>query len=568
MNTAMSSKQLFFAFIFFIISSFAQGQDYFAALRGKPGNAQYAAACNIYYTTISKLDSANACRALAGLLSFEEQTPELTVAYHVLMGDLYKELYLGKAALTHLQQALKLASASGFSQAQADAYGQLGWVYYNNFNNYLLAFECMLKANNIIQNEIGCSKYLYTNRFLYDLSFMYYDFGNVQRSRALLFESMKYPFTSDVYRIRIYNTLGLTYRNEKRYDSAAAWFEKAIAVARSVKHTAWTGITTGNLGAVYYWQNKHAQAIPMLRTDYELSLAQKQWVSAGNALWMWADVNIKQNNLEEAASQLKAARALHEIQPDLKLHRSCLATLASLYKKQHQYEQAVIYLDSARQLEELVSARNNSIVMSQAEQKVQLETHLADIKLLESESGKQLLLRNSLIVTVLLMLVIAIQFGVRMRLKHKKDQLVLSNARQQLSYYLATLREKNEMIGQFQEEIEHLNTLPEYILQKEKEDISDKLKKYTILTESHWNEFRHLFDKVHKGFFEKLKQKHPDLTPAETRLLSLLKLNLSKKEMAEMLGVSPETIKKTRQRIQHKVALPPDQHLEDLVAGI
>jgi len=45
----------------------------------------------------------------------------------------------------------------------------------------------------------------------------------------------------------------------------------------------------------------------------------------------------------------------------------------------------------------------------------------------------------------------------------------------------------------------------------------------------------------------------------------LMKLNLSRKEIAEMLGVSTDTVRKTRQRIQHKIELPEDQQLEDIV---
>ena len=51
-------------------------------------------------------------------------------------------------------------------------------------------------------------------------------------------------------------------------------------------------------------------------------------------------------------------------------------------------------------------------------------------------------------------------------------------------------------------------------------------------------------------------------------MLSLTRLKLSTKEMASMLGVSADTIKKTRQRLRKKIDLAEDQSLEDIVGYI
>lgn len=85
----------------------------------------------------------------------------------------------------------------------------------------------------------------------------------------------------------------------------------------------------------------------------------------------------------------------------------------------------------------------------------------------------------------------------------------------------------------------------------------------TILTDADWNRFKRLFEKVHEGFLVRLKDRFPDLTPAETRLLALTRLHLSTKEMADMLGVKPHSIKKTRQRLRKKIHLGEEESFED-----
>ena len=87
-------------------------------------------------------------------------------------------------------------------------------------------------------------------------------------------------------------------------------------------------------------------------------------------------------------------------------------------------------------------------------------------------------------------------------------------------------------------------------------------------TISTWNEFKKLFNKVHTGFFLKLRRNFPHLTDTDMRLLSLIKLNLNNKEMANMLGITVEGIKKAKQRLRKKMQLPADTSFEEMLAKI
>jgi DNA-binding CsgD family transcriptional regulator len=85
-----------------------------------------------------------------------------------------------------------------------------------------------------------------------------------------------------------------------------------------------------------------------------------------------------------------------------------------------------------------------------------------------------------------------------------------------------------------------------------------------LLTEDDWSQFRVIFDKVHPGFFNRLREQFYDLTPAETRLMALTHLNLGTREIASMLGVSDQTVYKTRQRLRAKIGMSAEKGLDDL----
>jgi len=76
------------------------------------------------------------------------------------------------------------------------------------------------------------------------------------------------------------------------------------------------------------------------------------------------------------------------------------------------------------------------------------------------------------------------------------------------------------------------------------------------------------FEHVHKDFLNRLKEKQPELTQAEIRLLCLTKLNIATKPMAGILGVSLDTIKKSRHRLRKKLVLSEEDSLDNVVNTI
>ena len=55
------------------------------------------------------------------------------------------------------------------------------------------------------------------------------------------------------------------------------------------------------------------------------------------------------------------------------------------------------------------------------------------------------------------------------------------------------------------------------------------------------------------------------MTPAEIRMAALIKLQLSAKEMASILGISTISIYKSRQRLRQRVGVDTDDRLELLL---
>ncbi len=91
--------------------------------------------------------------------------------------------------------------------------------------------------------------------------------------------------------------------------------------------------------------------------------------------------------------------------------------------------------------------------------------------------------------------------------------------------------------------------------QSENKDFTSKSKLTVspILTKEDWEQFQERFSKAHPNFLLRLTARFPSLTPSETRLILLMKLGLDNSGIAPMLGVAPESVKKTRHRLRRKL---------------
>ncbi len=83
-----------------------------------------------------------------------------------------------------------------------------------------------------------------------------------------------------------------------------------------------------------------------------------------------------------------------------------------------------------------------------------------------------------------------------------------------------------------------------------------------------WKMFQEAFNNADKKFLDKVKDKHPDLTPNDLRLCAYLRLNLSSKEIAPLLNISPRSVEVKRYRLRKKMNLPHDENLTSYILEV
>ena len=77
-----------------------------------------------------------------------------------------------------------------------------------------------------------------------------------------------------------------------------------------------------------------------------------------------------------------------------------------------------------------------------------------------------------------------------------------------------------------------------------------------------------LFEKTNPGFFTKLKTIVNDITLAEQRMAALTRLNLTTKQKAAVLGISPNSVIKAKQRLRDRFKFETDSQVEEFLTNL
>ncbi|HVW95332.1 MAG TPA: triple tyrosine motif-containing protein [Mucilaginibacter sp.] len=86
--------------------------------------------------------------------------------------------------------------------------------------------------------------------------------------------------------------------------------------------------------------------------------------------------------------------------------------------------------------------------------------------------------------------------------------------------------------------------------------------------EDDWNQFSMYFDQVHNNFLSTMKAKFPNLSPTDLKLCAYLRLNLTSKEIAQLLNISLKGVEISRYRVRKKLNLSTDVHLYDFLIEV
>ena len=156
-------------------------------------------------------------------------------------------------------------------------------------------------------------------------------------------------------------------------------------------------------------------------------------------------------------------------------------------------------------------------------------------------------------------LVIAIEE--QKRLREQKMQNELEFKESQLSALSLQMLQKNQLLLELKEQFEQDKAIT-------KDNSFSKIINQGLNHDKEWADFNTSFESLNKNFYGKLKQAYPEISPNDLKICALIKLNLSIKEMAGILNISPDSVKTARYRLRKKLQLNNEDNLTVFIMSL
>ena len=143
-------------------------------------------------------------------------------------------------------------------------------------------------------------------------------------------------------------------------------------------------------------------------------------------------------------------------------------------------------------------------------------------------------------------------------------QHALETSKQETTNFAVFLQSRNELLDKIQEQVRQGYRMEKQELIPHLKKINAFISQYQATNKNNSMTLQTIDEKM-KEFLAHLTERHPNLTQGEKHLASLLRVNLSTKEIAMLTGNTPKTINMNRYRLRKALGLSSE---EDLIAYI
>lgn len=386
-------------------------------------------------------------------------------------------------------------------------------------------------------------------------------------------------FNDKLFAANALNDIGNAYYYLEDYSSAIDFLNRSLGLSQEMNADDLAGTAMNNLGKVYSRQGKFQDAIVFFGKALKIHQRTNAKTKVIESL---NDLGITYNEMKLPEQAINYFNQSIMMATDLELKESLKIgyfNRSNSYSQQHKFEQALNDFKAYKATDDSIFSATKSQQIEELRTIYETENKEKEIALQKTEI--QLLRQkneiNKLQRTLLgggfglTTLIFALGFyGLKQKIQHnrverEKLDAELEFKKKELTSHALHLAQKNKVLEELKQKVrdlQHVNHKPgnyKQLLQ---------MINFNLHVDDNWDTFRKYFEEVHKDFNSTVKKKYPAITANELRLMALMKLNLSSKEIANLFNITQEGIKKARYRLRKKMNISSDESLDDLIINI
>ena len=500
---------------------------------------------------------------------------------------------------------------------------------YLNYGQVTINLSMYIKTIKILQNAINNNNFVNDSIVLAQIhNTQGVAFGELsqrvtaikQFNKALFIFKQKY-YTKGIN--QTLNNIGLVYYYNNEYKKAKDYFLKVLELKKNTDKNIDVGSTYINLGNIYLKEKEYDKSEYYFKkiinsTEYSsvnlkvlaINSLSKLYQELGEVLKAYKTINTIQkypnaspkikfvlfleskadiiadmDSINEArilyTHALKYANKLNLVYKKIDLYKK----LAKIYHSLNNTEKSYEYLNET--IEVMDSLRLFEIVENS---KLQEEFFLHEyerFKLIKEKKSAELKVKKQqiwivLFVSFLLLLIVVILLTIRNhknKIKYIKEtnklkleyQIELSTQLEaEIDTRIEQFTEVAIILSQQNEFLKNVRKSLDVVKAKDNPSITDlKIRLSTVIAANQDKEiFYNAVQNTNQQFLNNLKQKYPQITDNEVRLICLSKLNLSNKEISSLIGTSLKSVEMAKYRLKKKLNLKKEDSIDDILKSL
>ncbi len=408
----------------------------------------------------------------------------------------------------------------------------------------------------------------------------------------------------------VLNNIATVYTDIKRYDRALIYAKKSLVIFKEINKQSQMATAYNNIGTLYSLKEKYDSALHYMDKSLTINNKIESKTGTANDYNEIAHIFAKKNNNEKALEYLLKSLKIRREVGNILSEFKTLKDVSLIYQNLGNYKEALNYHIEYTNLKDSVFSEKTELQISELQIKYETEKKDSEIKLLTKDA---LIKRNFTILLIAIitgLLIISIMFLYLFKTKSKllKSNKLQYNQKEEINK-LARLKQeaenrlldeevrqqyeinrlqKDKHLSELQHKNRELTTSAMHLItknnilfsiQKSLEEISQNsdpafrknAKKIireinqNINLDADWEQFKLHFEKVNSDFFQNLKTDFPQLTKGDLKICAYIRINLSSKEIAQMLNITLGGVNKKLYRLRKKLNISAEINLTNFL---
>lgn len=386
--------------------------------------------------------------------------------------------------------------------------------------------------------------------------------------------------------------LGTVAEKQKSYDQALDYQNQSFLLFETLKDSTGMAICLENIGSVYEDLESYDMAFQYFQRAEQLAQHSPNNVLI-NIINNLGDSKRKKGELEEALFYTKKALDLSQKTKNIHQEESALKDMARTYSKMERFDLALNYMNKHAEVFENEIERKNAQQVNTLQVLYNVKDNEAKLALLSKENELNNIRQTVLLLISLFVLAVLLGWFLYYKKRQQQESNII-NYKQKLlqaelerktaeeaslqrevdfklsalTNYSLHLAHKNKMLNDVSKTLTNLKDRNQAMIKPKLEELIKEID-FDLSKDKEWDEFTGYFEQIHPHFFQRLNTiANPELSPTELRLGMLLRLNLSSKEIASILRITPDSVRIARYRMRKKLPLDSKEDIQSFLVNL